>query len=114
MHRSYDVRFDIEAERDLEGIADYLAARASLARAIEFFGAIRHQAETLSIFPERGAVPKELDRLGVRQYRQTLLKQYRIFYEVTADAVVILLIADGRRDMDALLSTRLLTRDPSG
>ena len=114
MPKRYDVRFDIEAERDLEGIADYLAARASPDRALEFIGAIRQQAETLSTFPERGAAPKELDRLGVRQYRQTLLKRYRIFYEVADAAVVILLIADGRRDMDALLSKRLLGRDPSG
>ena len=114
MPRVYEVRFDVEAERDLEGIADYLAARASPARALEFIAAIRRQAETLSTFPERGAVPKELDRLGVRQYRQTLFKRYRIFYETTDATVVILLIADGRRDMDALLSMRLLGRDPSG
>ncbi len=114
MPRLYEVRFDMEAERDLEGIADYLAARASPARALEFIGAIRQQAQTLSTFPERGAVPKELDRLGVRQYRQTLLKRYRIFHEVTDAAVVILLVADGRRDMDALLSKRLLGRDLPG
>ena len=112
MPKAFEVRFDDEAERDLEAIGDYVASRSSTDRALDLIYAIRAKAELLTTFPQRGAVPKELDRLGVHRYRQTLLGAYRIFYELTDDAVVILLIADGRRDMEALLSARLIGRPP--
>lgn len=112
MPKSFEIRFDNEAERDLEAIADYISDHASPARTLDVVRAIRAKAETLSTFPQRGAVPKELDLLGLHEYRQTLVSPYRIFYELTDDAVVILLIADGRRDMEALLALRLIGRPP--
>jgi toxin ParE1/3/4 len=55
-------------------------------------------------------MPKELETLGIREFRQILLGQYRIIYRVIAKKVFILIIADGRRDMRALLERRLLNR----
>jgi len=46
--------------------------------------------------------------LGIRDYRQTWFKPYRVVYRVLERRVVIYLIADGRRDMQALLQRRLL------
>ena len=62
----------------------------------------------LERFPHRGAIPAELERLGIGDFRQTLLAPYRIVYRVVADSVYIMLIADGRRDLQALLERRLL------
>jgi len=62
----------------------------------------------LSEFPERGAYPKELLALGVREYREIFFKPYRIIYRVLDKNVYVLLIADGRRDMQSLLQRRLL------
>jgi toxin ParE1/3/4 len=64
--------------------------------------------ETLANLPERGSHPKELLALGIREYRQTFFKPYRIVYRVVARRVYVYLIADGRRDMQALLERRLL------
>lgn len=65
--------------------------------------------ESLSAFPARGSHPQELLALGIREYRQTFFKPYRIIYRVIGKQVVIYLIADGRRDMQSLLSRRLLS-----
>jgi len=46
--------------------------------------------------------------LGIREYREVFLKPTRIIYRIIEKKVYILLIADGRRDMDALLQRRLL------
>ena len=46
--------------------------------------------------------------LGVREYRQTFFKPYRVIYRVVGECVYVYLIADGRRDMQALLQRRLL------
>lgn len=63
---------------------------------------------SLAAFPERGAYPKELLALGIRQYRETYFKPYRVIYRVDDKRVYVYLIADGRRDMQTMLSQRLL------
>lgn len=96
------------AEGDLEEIHTYLTENRSAddadALLDEFIGVI----ESLEDFPLRGAVPKELHALGIREFRQILLRQYRLIYRVTSTKVFILIIADGRRDMQTLLECRLL------
>ena len=69
---------------------------------------LEHVIEGLAHMPERGSYPRELSALGIRAYRQTFFKPYRVIYRVTGRQVVIHLIADGRRDMRTLLARRLL------
>jgi toxin ParE1/3/4 len=65
-------------------------------------------ADNLSRFPERGSYPKELVALGIRKYRQKFFKPYRLIYCVAGNQIIIYLIADGRRDMQSVLSKRPL------
>ena len=58
--------------------------------------------------PRRGNHPRELLDIGIRDYREVFFKSYRIIYRVTEDTVHVLVIADGRRDMQTLLERRLL------
>lgn len=46
--------------------------------------------------------------MGIREYRETFFKPYRIVYHIDDARVFISLIADGRRDMRSLLARRLL------
>jgi toxin ParE1/3/4 len=69
---------------------------------------IRAAVDALKRFPGRGAHPAELAALGIREYRETFFKPYRIVYHVDGARVFISLIADGRRDMQSLLARRLL------
>jgi toxin ParE1/3/4 len=71
-------------------------------------GQIERAFPRLSKFPERGAHPKELLALGILEYREIFFKPYRIIYRVVDKNVYVLLIADGRRDMQTLLQRRLL------
>jgi len=64
--------------------------------------------ESLSTFPEYGSYPKELVSLGIKEYRQTFFKPYRVIYRITGRQVILYLIADGRRDMQSVLARRLL------
>jgi len=64
--------------------------------------------ESLSKFPERGSYPKELVSLGIKEYRQTFFKPYRVIYRISETRVIIYMIADGRRDMQTVLARRLL------
>lgn len=107
-------RFDVEltrgAEDDLEAIYDYLAEQRSAEDAEALLDTFLEKIATLERFPSRGAIPKELEALGIREFRQLLLAPCRLIYRVAGGTVFILLIADGRRDMQALLERRLLGR----
>ena len=106
--RKYEVLLTEGAERDLESIYDYIAEFDCKANADYVLDRLLEIVENLSAFPERGACPKELLALGIRDYRQTTFKPYRVIYRVMAQKVYIYVIADGRRDMQSLLARRLL------
>ena len=46
--------------------------------------------------------------LGIKDYRQTFFKPYRVIYRVDGQRVYVYVIVDGRRDMQSLLARRLL------
>ena len=62
----------------------------------------------LAQFPERGNYPKELVALGIREYRQTAFKPYRVIYRASGHQVFVYLIVDCRRNMQSVLARRLL------
>ena len=104
----YEVLLTAGAERDLESIHNYIAGFDSPAIANHVLDRLLGVAESLAAFPERGGHPKELLALGIREYRQTHFKPYRVIYRVAGKRVYIVLIADGRRDLQGLLARRLL------
>jgi toxin ParE1/3/4 len=106
--KAFEVLLTAGAERDLEAIYDYLSEFDCLANAKHMLDELMKVVQSLSRFPERGNYPKEIVTLGIKEYRQTALKPYRVIYRGTGQQVVIYLIADGRRDMQAMLSRRLL------
>ena len=59
-------------------------------------------------FPDRGSFAKEMLALGTEDFRQVSFKPSRIIYRVSESTVYALVVADGRRDMQALLMRRLL------
>jgi toxin ParE1/3/4 len=105
---SFEVLLTEGAEQDLESIHDYIAEFDCLANANFVLDELLIVVDGLSKFPERGSYPKELVGLGVKEYRQTFFKPYRLIYRVSGQQVIVLLIADGRRDMQSLLARRLL------
>jgi len=96
------------AEQDLESIYDYISEFDCAANANYVLDELMEAVESLSKFPERGSYPKELVGLGIKEYRQTFFKPYRVIYRVAGSQVIIYLIADGRRDMQSVLARRLL------
>ncbi|MFA4911691.1 MAG: type II toxin-antitoxin system RelE/ParE family toxin [Desulfobacteria bacterium] len=97
-----------DAARDLEELYDYIALHDAPQKADYVLEQVEKVFSTLSEFPERGAYPKELVSLGIREYREIFFKPYRIIYRVIDKNVYVLLIVDGRRDMQTLLQRRLL------
>ncbi|MFA5700232.1 MAG: type II toxin-antitoxin system RelE/ParE family toxin [Desulfuromonas sp.] len=105
---SFEVLLTEDASRDLEELYDYVDHHDVPDKATHVLDQLENVFSSLSENPERGVYPKELVAIGLREYREVFFKPYRILYRVIGNRVYVMLIADGRRDMQGLLQRRLL------
>lgn len=105
---AHQVWLTADAEQDLRDIYDYIATTDSMAHANLVLDRLATLLQGMAQFPERGAHPKELLELGIRDYRQTVAAPYRVIYRIVGRRVLVYLIADRRRDMQTLLARRML------
>lgn len=105
---SLKVLLTADALSDLDEIHAYIAEHSGNARADQITEGIRAQMMKAADFPESGAYPPELLEWGIREFRQTRFKPYRAIYQADSRRLIVMLIADGRRDMKTLLQRRLL------
>jgi len=105
---AYQILLTDDASRDLEDLYDYIDSHDAPGKAGYVLDQIENVFTSPSENPERGTYPKELLAIGLRDYREIYLKPYRVIYRVMAKRVYVMVITDGRRDMQALLQRRLL------
>jgi len=98
-----------DASQDIVELYDYIALYDTRAKADYVLNEIEKLFMALNEMPKRGSYPEELLALGIREYRELYFKPYRIIYRIIGEAVFILLITDGRRDMQSLLERRLIS-----
>jgi toxin ParE1/3/4 len=96
------------AARDLDELYDYINEHDAHRKANFVLKQIEKVFTRLSEFSERGTYPKELLAIGIREYRVVFFESYRIIYRIMDKNVYVLLIVDGRCDMQSLLQRRLL------
>lgn len=104
----YEVLLIREAENDLLDIFHFLQIHESSERAKTVLNDLELAIKDLGDHPNRGHVPPELDRVGVRAFREINFKPWRIVYQVLNQRVFIHAVLDGRRSMQQLLERRLL------
>ena len=97
-----------DAIRDLEELYDYIDQHDVPGKADYVLEQIEKVFSSLSENPRRGVYPKELVSIGIKEYREIFFKPYRIIYRIIENNVFVLLIVDGRRNMQELLQRRLL------
>ena len=105
--RSFRVQWAEAAVRDLEELISYIAADSPL-NAERILDKLEKRALTLESTPVRGRVVPELAHFGIRNWRELIVKPYRIIYRIDEDTVNVLAVLDGRRDLQDLLLERLI------
>ena len=105
---SFSVFLTDDAAFDLEELYDYIDLHDAPGKADHVLKQIDKAFLSLSENPGRGAYPRELLSIGIREYREIFFKPYRILYRIIENKVYVLLIVDGRREMQTLLQLRLL------
>jgi toxin ParE1/3/4 len=103
---AYTVRFSRSARRDLSELFRWIARNDAPSKAEMVLDRVEEAAKSIASMPFRGSRPLELPA-GIENVRQVFFKPYRVIYRVSGDEVVIHLIADGRRNLQALLLRRL-------
>lgn len=104
----FDVLLVEDAESDIEDIWRDVAAADGIEKADRLIDALEEACGWLREAPYWGNVPKELQGLGMTEYRETHHKPYQIISRVFESRVIIFCVADGRRDVQSLLDRRLL------
>jgi len=104
----YEVLLTAGAESDLDDLHNHISQHDTPGSADYVLDRLMETAESLAAFPERGSHPQELLAVGIREYRQLFFKPYRLIYRVIGKQVIIYVITNDRRDMQSLLSRRLL------
>jgi toxin ParE1/3/4 len=104
-----EVRWSEAAGEDLWSIVEFIA-RDRPSTADEVLLRIQKRAESLRHTPEKGRRVPELERQGVREYRELVISVWRLFYKVTPSTIEILALFDSRRNLEDLLLLRLTRR----
>ena len=104
-----EVLITSDAENDLEDIVSYVERQESLERADALYEKIKAAILRWATMPNRGRIVPELKEIGVNEYREVVVKPYRILYLTeTNRRVFVFAIFDGRRNLDELLQRRVL------
>lgn len=96
------------AEQDLKELRAYVLKNFSMETWITAYAEIKEAIHNLENFPQAGSIPEEIEKLNLTQYRQILSGMNRVIYEVRQDVIYVHIVVDARRDMNSLLTRRLL------
>jgi addiction module RelE/StbE family toxin len=111
MIKKYEVRWRLAARNDLTAIVEYIALEREMA-ALDVMDKIENAERQLADFPHRGRVVPELAEWGCVQYREIIVRPWRIIYQVGENTVEIVLVIDSRRDVAEILWQKIVLSPP--
>ena len=105
---NYKLMIDPLAKKDIIEIYNYVALSDSTDKAKRLLDNLEKTYANLEKLPERGHIPEELRGTGIKRFLEIHYKPYRIIYEIIENIVYVHCVLDGRRNMQEVLSNRLL------
>lgn len=96
------------AIRDVENLIEYIAGRGNTINAHRVYLKIIKKIDRLSSHPFRCRIVPELKELFIHEYRELIVKPYRIFFRVYDKNIVLVGILDSRRDLEEILIQRVI------
>jgi toxin ParE1/3/4 len=100
------------AELDLKEQKSYLVRHFGNDTWLASYNKVKEEAVgVIQDFPLGGGMPEALECLSFSRYRQVISVMSRIIYEIRQETIYIHIVYDTRRDMNMLLTKRLLRVD---
>ena len=97
-----------DARQDIQEISEYITEHDGLERALDVMDGLMTAANSLAEFPDHGHHPTGMPPARAKHFRQVAFKSWCLIYRVVGARVLVLLVADGRRDVQSVLKRRLL------
>jgi plasmid stabilization system protein ParE len=93
------VRWSLAAERDVQGIEEFIARDAPL-RAVAFVDRLIESVAALAQTPRLGRAVPEFERSDLRE---VIFRGYRIVYLLDDEEITVLRVVHGARDLASLV-----------
>jgi plasmid stabilization system protein ParE len=110
MAKKYQVKWAAPAREDINEIIGYI----SLTKpnyAVKILEKIEDHVKQLDMFPERFRFVPELEKYGYLLYREIIIDWWRVIYKVENDIVYIMLVIDGRRNLEDIILKKIILRE---
>ena len=107
MERKFDIKWTSPALDDLDEIIEYIS-KTNLTYAIKVMDKIYEQVNKLDISPERCRIVPELEKYGYLIYRQLIVDYWKIIFKIEENIVYIMLVIDGRRNIEDIILKKIL------
>ena len=72
---------------------------------------IEQAVKNLDLSPKRGRIVPELERYGYILYREIIVDYWRIMYKIENDIVYIMVVIDGRRNVEDIILKKIIIRE---
>ena len=110
MAKKYFVKWTAPAREDVNEIIDYISI-TNQNYAVKILDKIEGHINQLDMFPERYRIVPELEMYGYFMYREIIIDYWRIIYKVENDIIYIMLVIDGRRNLEDLILKKIILRE---
>ena len=110
MAEKYFIKWTAPARDDLNEIIDYISL-TNLNYAVKILDTIEENVGKLDMFPERYRIVPELEKYGYLIYREIIIEYWRVIYRIENNFVYIMLVIDGRRNLEDILLKNILLRE---
>jgi len=110
MNKKYYIKWAAPAREDVNEIIEYIS-KTNINYATKILDGIEKKVKKLDMFPERNRIVPEFEENGYLIYREIIVEYWRIIYKIENDYVYIMLVIDGRRNLEELLLKKIILRE---
>jgi len=110
MGKKYFVKWTTPARDDVNEIIDYIS-ETNIKYAVKILDSIEEKVKKLDMNPERHRIVPELEKYGYLIYREIIVEYWRVMYKIENNYVYIMLVIDGRRNLEDLLLKKMFLRE---
>jgi addiction module RelE/StbE family toxin len=110
MPKKYFVQWTEPAREDIDEIIDYISL-TNPTYAVKILDKIEEHVKQLDMLPGRYRIVPELERYGYLMYREIIVDYWRIIYKIEDKFVYIMLVIDGRRNLEDLILKKIVLRE---
>ena len=107
---SYGVKVLAYAKDDYREIRDYVKRKFGDKSWMTFEAGLKKMFKQIADMPLAGSVPEEIEAIGLVHYRQRLVGQTRIIYQIKEDEIFVHMFVDTNRDFSTVLYDRLMSK----